>query len=494
MLFNDPVYIFIFLPLVFIGYFGLGARAPFLAKVWLILSSLFFYAYWDWRFLPLILFSLCINYVLGKMLIKTDSPKRWLTFGIIFNIGLLGWFKYANFAVDTLNMLTHADLQLFTITLPLAISFFTFQQIAFLVDCTKNKEKAEINRHLSIVDYALFVCFFPQLIAGPIVHHKEMMPQFLAVENLSPQAKNILSGLALFTLGLFKKVVLADTFAGLATPAFDTATTLTFAEAWLASLSYTCQLYFDFSGYTDMALGVALLFNIRLPQNFNAPYRALSIQDFWQRWHITLGRFLKDYVYIPLGGNKKSYPRTCVNLFTTFVIGGLWHGAAWTFVAWGALHGCALVIHRSWKMLGLRLYTPIAWFITFMFINASWVLFRAQSFPDALKIYQGMLGLNGFTLQQQFLDMFPALTYIFTPTGTLRFLADGSVMGAVEAGMLLLTAVILLFFCPKSGTLIKSPKPWVKIALNLALAVALPFSLQAILFNQTPSEFLYFRF
>ena len=254
-----------------------------------------------------------------------------------------------------------------------------------MVDSYRNETK-----EYNFLNYAVFVTFFPQLIAGPIVHHSEMMPQFSKLKNKVKNYYNIALGLFIFSMGLFKKVVIADTFAVWATQGFDVAEKLNMLEAWVTSLSYTFQLYFDFSGYTDMAIGAALLFNIKLPINFFSPYKATNIQDFWRRWHITLSHFLREYVYIPLGGNRKSEIRTYTNLFATFVIGGIWHGAGWTFVFWGMLHGGALVIHRAWKKLGFRMYTVLAWFITFNFINIAWVFFRANDFASALKVLNGM--------------------------------------------------------------------------------------------------------
>ncbi len=239
--------------------------------------------------------------------------------------------------------------------------------------------------------------FFPQLIAGPIVHHKEMMPQFSDAANRHPRVVNIAEGLFIFAIGLFKKAVIADTFAVWVTEGFSHPDALHFTDAWITSLSYTFQLYFDFSGYTDMAIGAALLFNIRLPQNFDSPYKATSIQDFWRRWHITLSRFLRDYIYIPLGGNRKSEPRTYYNLMTTFLLGGIWHGAGWTFLFWGALHGAALVLHRLWKKAGKTMPMILAWFVTFMFVNISWVFFRAKDFHDAFSVLRGMSGYNGLS-------------------------------------------------------------------------------------------------
>ncbi len=342
------------------------------------------------------------NYVIGNSLndklnhIKTDK-KYLLTFGIVANLALLGYFKYADFFIENINLLSNTDISLLHVTLPLAISFFTFQQIAYLVDSYREETK-----EYDFLNYALFVTFFPQLIAGPIVHHSEMMPQFASRSNLVKRYKNIATGLFVFSIGIFKKVIIADTFAVWATNGFDIAQSLNMIEAWATSLSYTFQLYFDFSGYTDMAIGAALLFNIKLPINFNSPYKALTIQEFWRRWHITLSRFLKEYLYIPLGGNRKGSLRTYTNLLTTFIIGGIWHGAGWGFVFWGFLHGVALVLNRLWQTLGLKLPTVLAWFITFNFINITWVFFRAKEWGDAVKVLEGMFfGSLGFHIESK---------------------------------------------------------------------------------------------
>ncbi len=340
------------------------------------------------------------NYVIGNSLNskkeenkKSFSKKSILIFGIVANLSLLGYFKYADFFIENFNIVAQTNINLFNLLLPLAISFFTFQQIAYLVDSYRQETK-----EYDFLNYALFVTFFPQLIAGPIVHHSEMMPQFANKWNAVKKYRNIALGLFIFSIGLFKKVVIADTFAVWATAGFDTATTLNLFEAWATSLSYTFQLYFDFSGYTDMAIGIALLFNIKLPINFNSPYKARNIQDFWRRWHITLSRFLRDYVYIPLGGNKISSFRTYSNLLATFVIGGLWHGAGWTFVFWGFLHGMALVIHRAWSNLGFKMWTWLAWLITFSFVNITWVFFRAKEWDDAIRILSSMFSLDNVVI------------------------------------------------------------------------------------------------
>ena len=402
MLFNSYEFIFAFLPITFFIYFYLNSkRLTIAAKGFLVFASLFFYSWWDIVYLPLILSSILFNYLIGTTLSKssennklglnkTFSKKSILVFGIVCNVALLGYFKYTNFFLENFNGIFESNIPLQHIILPLGISFFTFTQIAFLVDAYRNEVK-----EYDLMRYMLFVTYFPHLLAGPILHHKEMMPQFANLKNSVINYRNIAVGLFIFSIGLFKKVIIADTFAVWANAGFDTATTLNLFEAWATSLSYTFQLYFDFSGYTDMAIGISLMFNIKLPINFNSPYKALNIQDFWRRWHMTLSRFLRDYIYIPLGGNKKSSFRTYTNLLATFVIGGFWHGAGWTFLFWGFLHGIALIIHRAWTNLGFKMNIILAWFITFNFVNVAWVFFRAKEWEDAIKVLKGMAGMNG---------------------------------------------------------------------------------------------------
>lgn len=399
LLFNSYEFIFLFLPCTFFIYFYLNKKKLTEAsKGFLVLASLFFYSWWNVVYLPLILLSILFNYVIGTSLSKTKehqnvSKKQLLLIGILCNIGLLGYFKYTHFFLENFNGIFETSLPLPHIILPLGISFFTFTQIAFLVDAYRNEVK-----EYDFMRYMLFVTFFPHLLAGPILHHKEMMPQFANMKNKIIHYRNIALGLFLFSIGLFKKVVIADTFALWAIQGFDKATVLTLFEAWATSLSYTFQLYFDFSAYTDIAIGVSLLFNIKLPINFNSPYKATNIQDFWKRWHITLSRFLRDYIYIPLGGNRQGHFRTYSNLMMTFLIGGLWHGAGWTFIFWGFLHGFALIVHRFWQLLGGKLNVIIAWIITFNFINISWIFFRAKEWSDAIKVLRGMFGLSGIVL------------------------------------------------------------------------------------------------
>jgi alginate O-acetyltransferase complex protein AlgI len=385
------------MPVTVICYFLLNRlRLVFLSKVWLAVSSLFFYCWWDIRYLPLLLGSIAFNYIMGRTIGGLQQPgarSRQITLfaAITVNVLLLGYFKYADFFLTNANALLHQDFKLLHIVLPLGISFFTFTQIAYLVDAYRGTAK-----EYNIVSYVLFVTFYPHLIAGPILHHKEMMPQFDRLRSKRFNSGNAAKGLFLFSIGLFKKVVIADSFSPIAANGFDTLAKLDFVQGWTTSLAYTIQLYYDFSGYSDMAIGIALLFNIKLPVNFDSPYKAVSIQDFWRRWHMTLSRFLRDYIYIPLGGSRKGTARTHINSMLTMLIGGLWHGAGWTFVFWGFLHGLAQFIHRIWGKTGIRMPKWLAWFITFQFINFAWVFFRAKSWDDAIKVLKGMAGVNGF--------------------------------------------------------------------------------------------------
>jgi len=493
MLFSSFEFIFIFLPIsFFIYFFLLQKRLITGAKSFLVFASLFFYSWWNVSYLPIILSSMLFNYVIGNSLNenfkKVRIHKRFLlSFGVIINLILLGYFKYTDFLLENFNLAFDGSVPLLHLALPLAISFFTFQQIAYLVDSYRG-ETAEYD----FLNYSLFVTFFPQLIAGPIVHHSEMMPQFASKWNLVKNYKNIAIGLFIFSIGLFKKVVIADSFAIWATAGFDNTSVLNFFEAWATSLSYTFQLYFDFSGYTDMAIGIALLFNIKLPINFNSPYKALDIQDFWRRWHITLSRFLKDYIYIPLGGNRKGSLRTYTNLLATFILGGIWHGAGWTFVFWGFLHGMALVIHRFWKYLGFTMPKVLAWFITFNFVNVAWVFFRAKEWEDAIKVLSGMVDIKNIVVSKQFANIF---NYI-SPLNDFFKLNGIKINTFITIYILeyLIIFGLIAFIAPNSIEIIKK-----YFKLNFKWTFVFTFLLVTSLFhlffgNTTSSEFLYFNF
>ena len=387
MLFNSYDYLCYFLPLTLAGYFALGRR-PALATAWLVAASLFFYAWWRPADLALIVASILGNFLLGRALqAARPGGGALLAIGVAANLAALAFFKYTRFLLDAVGHATGVAMPAIDIALPLGISFFTFTQIAFLVDC----RRARVGE-ASLPNYALFVSFFPHLLSGPILHHSEMMPQFASPTNKRPDASHLAAGLYLLCIGLAKKVLIADSLAPIADAGFGHAASIGSADAWLAVAAYTLQLYFDFSGYTDMALGAARLFNIRMPINFDSPYRASDLRDFWARWHITLSRFLREYLYIPLGGNRRGSVRTAANLLVTFALGGLWHGAAWTFVAWGVLHGVGLVTLRAWRRTGWRLPRLAAWALTLLFVMIGWTFFRAHSLGDATAMLRAMAG------------------------------------------------------------------------------------------------------
>jgi alginate O-acetyltransferase complex protein AlgI len=394
MLFNSYPFIFLFLPTVLVGYFVVGRLGNLAPVIWLALASLAFYAFSNWQFVALLLASIAFNYAIGLLLIarRLRATRRLavLTVGVVGDLLVLGIFKYAGFVAANLNALLSTGFSV-EIWLPVGISFYTFTQIAFLVDAYRGKVA-----HYALPHYVLFVTYFPHLIAGPILHHKDMIPQFERAEAKRPNAHLMLCGLMIFAVGLFKKTCLADGIAPLVTLAFGP-TSPSFDQAWIGALAYTFQLYFDFSGYSDMAIGISLMFGIFLPLNFNSPYQATSIIDFWRRWHMTLSQFLRDYLYIPLGGNRHGPTLRYVNLMVTMVLGGLWHGAAWTFAAWGALHGLYLCINHAWNVFGPRVAIRFeramkiaALMLTFLSVVVAWVFFRADSVTSALSILSSM--------------------------------------------------------------------------------------------------------
>ena len=395
MLFNSYPFIFIFLPVVLAGYFAanrLGATAP---VIWLALASLTFYSFSNWPFVALLLASIAFNYFIGRLLISRNLRERprftVLTVGVAGDLATLGVFKYAGFVVANVNAMFSTSIVV-NILLPVGISFYTFTQIAFLVDAYRGKVA-----HYALPHYALFVTYFPHLIAGPILHHRDMIPQFESTEAKRINPRLILYGLIIFGIGLFKKTVLADGIQPLVAVAFHQASP-SFDQAWIGALAYTFQLYFDFSGYSDMAIGISLMFGIFLPLNFNSPYKATSIIDFWRRWHMTLSQFLRDYLYIPLGGNRHGSLLRYVNLMITMLLGGLWHGAAWTFVIWGALHGLYLCINHAWANYGPRIpealkrpVSIVSFLLTFLAVVVAWVFFRADSLASATSVLSRMV-------------------------------------------------------------------------------------------------------
>ncbi|MCP5368225.1 MAG: MBOAT family protein [Hyphomicrobiales bacterium] len=526
MLFNSHVFVLAFLPAVLVGFFIVGARGQRAAAVaWLVVASLFFYGWWDPAYLALMGASIFFNYFTGLAIARARAPGRrraLLVAGIAVNLGLLGYFKYTHFVLGQANALLGTDFHAGAIVLPLAISFFTFQQIAYLAD-THGGQTLEHD----FLNYCLFVTFFPQLIAGPIVHHREMLPQFARPLIYRPSYANLSIGVTIFALGLFKKVAIADSLAAYASPVFAAAeagTSLTFVEAWCGALAYALQIYFDFSGYSDMAIGLARLFNIKLPLNFNSPYKAASIIDFWRRWHMTLSRFLRDYVYIPLGGGRRGPARRHVNILATMLLGGLWHGAGWTFVLWGGMHGVFLVVNHAWRALARRLGWAgarphaagrwLARLLTFTAVVLAWIPFRAQTMDGATAMWAAMAGMNGIGLDPALGDLLGPLVPALKSLG-ITF--DG--MYAHELGFKWRRAwktiglvLLLAHLAPNVEAVMARVRPtvdfararldpgprwmaWLRWRPNFAWSLATAaLAGYAVLHITRPSEFLYFQF
>ncbi len=513
MLFNSYTFVAVFLPilLVLAWLSGRAGRRDLVVPL-LLGASLVFYAWWSLPFLGLLAGSILVNHALGRLILHRAS--RWqLWLGIAFNLALLGYFKYANFFIAQWNALLGTSVDNPPILLPLAISFFTFQQIAYLVDCRRGEAV-----RAGLMRYALFVCFFPQLIAGPIVRSTEVMPQLAELgRRLVPRARDLGPALSLFVIGLAKKVLLADNLALYATPVFvaaDTGVPVTGAEAWIGALTYTLQLYFDFSGYSDMAIGLAWMFGVRLPVNFLSPYRATSITEFWRRWHITLSRFLRDYLYIPLGGNRRGRTQQFVNLMLTMLLGGLWHGAGWTFILWGGLHGAYLVINQAWAGVRRRLGWSraavsrpgrmLAWALTFAAVVLALVLFRAETLSGAGALLSATLGLEGFTLPRDYATLAPGLAAPLAAAGA-SFSGDQVLwaLSKVELVLLLVVSFALILGCPNSARLfglVTDERPdrlgrvlaWRPSAAWAVFTVAL-FAASLVAMTSV-SEFLYYQF
>jgi D-alanyl-lipoteichoic acid acyltransferase DltB (MBOAT superfamily) len=517
MLFNSYAFLFIFLPIVFVlfhlAYRAGGARG---AGALLTLASLVFYGWWNLKYVPLLVLSIVFNYAAGRLICRTVVPSRKgvLVAAIAANLLLLGYFKYTGFFMENLAALTGREFAAIDIILPLAISFFTFTQIAYLVDSYSNEAK-----EYSFTNYALFVTFFPHLLAGPIIHHKEMMPQFEKKETYGLSHENIAVGLTVFSFGLFKKVMLADNVARFATPVFSAAARgadPTFFEAWIGALAYTFQLYFDFSGYSDMAIGLSLLFGIRLPLNFHSPYKSVNMMEFWRRWHMTMSRFFRDYLYIPFGGNRKGRLVEFSSLLATMLIGGLWHGAGWTFVFWGGLHGIYLVINHGFRLARQRWLghdlkestvtgRSTARLVTFLAVVVSWVFFRAESFDAAWAMLRGMAGMNGVAFYAKYKKKFGAAADSLSEIG-VQF-TDFRMFEGDDAGIWLLCLFIVVWLMPNTQEIVgrfKAALDDPKLDLSTGRLKWRPTTLWAfitagllvisILGFVRVSEFLYFQF
>lgn len=399
MLFSSYEFLFAFLPLTALGYFALSrVNNPYPQRVFLAAASLFFYSFFEWRYFFIIAASILVNFTVAKISLSTDRRriKQLLLFlSVIFNVGLIGYYKYYDFAVGTINSIASTDFTLKGILIPLGISFFTFQQLSFQIRTYKTTDKS-----LNFIDYTLFVSFFSQLIAGPIVLYEELVPQILEDKKRYFNAENFANGLSVFAVGLFKKLLIADGLSVIVDNGFAATSQLGLLPAWVCAFAYAFQIYFDFSGYSEMAIGLGKMFNYDLPVNFETPYKSASISEFWKRWHITLGRALTDLVYIPLGGNRKGTARKCFNLFVTFLVSGIWHGASWTFIIWGIAHGTARVIEELLRIPLQKLPLKLKQVATFLFAALAFVIFRAESLSEATAVYKGLVNFSDLGLSQ----------------------------------------------------------------------------------------------
>jgi D-alanyl-lipoteichoic acid acyltransferase DltB (MBOAT superfamily) len=481
-MFHTVAFILGFLPLCVAGFFLFGRFYGNTAALsWLIACNLFFYAWWNPAHVPLLIASVTGNFAIAWNLRHTSAPRAWLAVGIAANLGLLGWFKYADFLLH----IAAPSAPALHITLPLAISFFTFQQIMFLVDTARgNAVRA------APLPYGAFVTFFPHLIAGPIVRPAEIIPQLTDPSTIRPNNQNLSDGLLIFLLGLGKKLIFADMFGGFADIGFTAAAHgahLTLFEAWYATLAYALQIYFDFSGYSDMAIGLARMLNIRFPLNFDSPYQATSIAEFWRRWHITLGAFLRDYLYIPLGGNRKGAARQTGNLLATMLLCGLWHGAAWNFVLWGGLHGAYLVMHAQYRRWFPPLPAPIAQALTLLAVIIAWVPFRAGSVTGCVSMLRGMAGFNGVALPRMIVSALPPLAAIADPVSVMPFLGDARTLSFPEISACLLLGWLIVLTLPNVHRMTQRVRHW-------SLTASFALAMQALFFAPHVAPFLYFQF
>lgn len=483
MLFNSHFFIFLFFPLSVIGYFTLQRfKKPQLAKYFLFLISLWFYAANDIRSLPVLILSILVNFYIGKQILKTETHKKLLcVIGILLNLAVLGVFKYLNFFMENISFVFGQSYTPISLILPLGISFFTFQQISYLIDCKNNNAD-----DYSISEYALFASFFPYVTSGPIAFHSEIIPQLRKEKNFKPSAYNIARGLTAFAFGLFKKVVVADTLGAAVNAGWSNISSLNASSALVVILSYTLQLYFDFAGYSDMASGIALCFNINLPINFDSPYKARNISDFWKRWHMTMTRFFTRYLYIPLGGSRHGLKRTCLNTLIIFLVSGLWHGAAWTFIFWGFLHGIAMVISRLISAkTDKHLPYPLAWLLTFIYVNICWVFFRAPNIKSAFSLFSRLTSGFGFIISeisQSFLTTEVKIFRLFMPI-------DDSLFATLACVVFLILACLGAIFPQNMQRKIQNFKPTTKLCyLTIFVLFWSIISLSGI------STFLYFNF
>ncbi|WP_027206110.1 MBOAT family O-acyltransferase [Butyrivibrio fibrisolvens] len=480
MSFNSYIFILCLLPISFIGYFALSRKKQEYGLLWMAASSLVFYAWAGISILLLFIASLILNYIF-TFFIKRSNSKLILALGIILNVILLIYFKYSGFLVQNINALFNTDFIFKNIALPLGISFFTFTQISWLVDTYRGE-----TRDYSLLEYVLFISYFPKMAEGPIALHGDILPQFRDKSRKTIDYDNISCGIMIFVLGLFKKLMIADTLGKAVDWGFNNVLDLYSMDIWIVMLCYTLQIYFDFSGYCDMAAGVSLLFNIELPVNFNSPYKALSITDFWKRWHISLTSFLRKYVYFPLGGSRKGTVRTYINMMIVFIVSGIWHGANWTFILWGALHGACQVLHRIFRKPFDKIFAPVRWFITFLFVNIAWLLFRADSVAQWWYMVGKAFGIKYRTMHEELVSVFkiPRLRSVLSVAGI-----PYTDMGVYVFGMVLMLCVCMFICLVPGNNLERQHKTSVwTLALTFVLFMVCFLSLSNV------TSFLYFNF
>jgi alginate O-acetyltransferase complex protein AlgI len=496
MLFSSFTFLFQFLPATVLAFAAGRRHSPRAGILVLVGASLFFYGAWKPIYLLLFLASIGVNFGLGLLMAAPARRRAVGIAGVTLNLAALCYFKYTDFALDSIAALGGPQPPFAGVVLPLGISFFTFQQIAYLVDVMRG---AKVER--DIVSYTLFVSFFPHLIAGPLVHHAEMIPQFKRAGS-GRTAVMAARGGAIFVAGLFKKVVIADNLSQFVNPVFahlDAGGGVTATWAWLATLGYTLQIYFDFSGYSDMALGLGLMFGIRLPVNFRSPYRAASIIEFWRRWHITLSRFLRDYLYIPLGGNRRGERRRYVNLLLTMLLGGLWHGAGWNFVVWGGLHGLYLAINHLWRSRrdessSSKPAKAAGWIATFAAVVIAWVFFRADTIGGAWRMLRGLSGASSDAVAYGSPGILRVMDLpILLGADRLMLVGSAAVAGALAVALLLPNVPQIFGYREYRHT--PEPATWLCWRPNSAWAVAIALAFTAALFGMWQRlEFLYFQF
>ena len=508
MLFNSWSFVFAFLPVCLFAYFNLARVNSRLASIFLVGASFVFYGYWSSKYIPLLCVSILSNYLFGRFIAqnlsrgKNKTAKYLLRAAICFNMLILVYYKYSNFFINDINEIFSTKFSMVNVILPLGVSFFTFTQIAFLVDAYKGKIG-----HFDFIHYCLFVTYFPHLIAGPILHHGSMIPQFEKKANYAFSLENFSFGLAWFVIGLFKKVIIADTFSKYSDPIFgavDGGLSPTFIVSWIGAIAFAFQIYFDFSGYSDMAIGISKMFGIQLPLNFDSPYKAKNIIEFWRKWHISLSTFLKDYLYIPLGGSMRGKNRRYLNLVITMFLGGLWHGANWTYVIWGLLHGLFLTINHFWieKLQNsnriYRISIPFSLKVTFTFLLTcmAWTFFRASSINAASRMLKGMFLINGVSLPiffSNYQNIFDAIHLKTSLTGIFMGIASFNIKTLL---FVFFSTAVIVWGAPNTQKILQTERihsmGTKKIVLSV-VAMGFMFAISVINFSQIQT-FIYFQF